>query len=156
MNLLAQLVPKEAVQAQLTSRSPELLDDPESEFFGLYDLLLEGIAEEVAAVCGDPPAEFLRGLAVQCVVIGTAADIESSLFPEQLNGDTSRAQQLRDKYVALLASLRQLGPIRQGSRRAGSVRLHNTFIYDGLEPPAPLQPPVPMPPGTYLQWNQVP
>ena len=154
MNLLATLVDKDAVRAQLTARSPELLDDPDGPTYGMFDRVVEGIAEEVAAITGDPPPDSVRGLAVQCVVIGSAADIEASLFPEQLLGDSSRAQYLRDKYVALLAQLRGLSPIRQGSSRARSVGLTNSFSRGGYYGPAPLQPPV-QPPGTYLEWDQV-
>lgn len=154
MSLLADLVSKDAVRAQLTARQPELLDDPEGEFYGLFDYSLEGIAAEVAAVTGDLPPEFCRALAVQAVVLGTAMSVESAMFPEQINGDSSRAEQLRDRYIAVLAQLKTLSPMRQRSARVGSAVLRNPWIHTSA-PPAPLQPPV-QPPGTYLQWDQVP
>lgn len=112
MSGLADLVNRDAVLAQLTARDPDILDES-NERANLFVYALDGIAAEVAAVVGGdglPPAGVTRDLAVQAVVLGTAMSVESSLFPEQINGDSSRAEQLRDRYVALLAQLRLLFP----------------------------------------------
>lgn len=106
MTVLERLVPIEFVQAEMAGRQPQLLEEG-GKHRTVYEHLLRQRAVEVTAICGDPPPKDVVDLAVTCVVLGTAMALESSLFPAQLNQDNARGQQLRDRYVAVLADLRR-------------------------------------------------
>lgn len=106
MTVLERLVPIEDVQAEMAGRQPQLLE-PGGKYRMVYENLLRRRAVEVAAICGDPPPKDVVDLAVTCVVLGTAMALESSIFPAQLNQDNARGDQLRDRYVAVLAELRR-------------------------------------------------
>jgi hypothetical protein len=93
------------VHALLLARAPLILETG-SEDAALFEGTVTGITTEVAAITGsDPAVGDYRNLAVWAITLGTAAQLEAALFPEQQVGDQARAVILQRRYEALLARL---------------------------------------------------
>lgn len=100
-----------AIQGLLLARAPGIFEDETDpavvdvellERFVRYYELLNGIATEVEGIVGlDPVDAQVRKYAVWTITVGTAAEIESSLY------DTTdgRESTLRTKYLALIKKL---------------------------------------------------
>lgn len=124
---LAEAVTPERVQALLTGRTPGLLEAPER--YGLFMSIVAGITTEVTNIVGPTPTGWVRDSALWAITLGSASLIEESLFPEQQNGDATRAQQLQTRYLGVLADLRRNAPTPDG--RGGSVRSVRLSAYGG-------------------------
>lgn len=108
-----------SVRALLGNRDPAILktDDPNHD---LFTETVAGVATEIVPLVGvDPPAGPVRDLAIWCLTLGVAASIETSLYPEQQLGEDARASELRIRYLATLAELRERGAVA-GSGPSGS------------------------------------
>ena len=106
---LAGTLDRQAVLVHLQSRTPEILR--RQDFSALYDAEVAGVATEIVAIAGDPPLDDLDSpLRLRALSLGVASSIESSLFPEQQLGDTGRSSELRQRFLAVLAILRDRYP----------------------------------------------
>ncbi|MCB9377092.1 MAG: hypothetical protein H6515_14650 [Microthrixaceae bacterium] len=102
---LAALVSARMIQGHLINRPAHVLD-PDGEDFPLVLDHVRGIAAEVTAIAGIPPeGSARRDLAVTAISVGVARNLEEALFPEQQLGDSTRAEQLERRYLALLKLL---------------------------------------------------
>lgn len=111
---LAASLSRDAVFVHLQARLPEI--GRRQDFEALYAAELDGVASEVVAIAGDPPQDDLDSpIRQRALALGVAASIESSLFPEQIVGETSRAEALQRRFVAVLALLRDRYPNGPGS-----------------------------------------
>lgn len=120
---LSEDVTPTGVEAHLVGRPVGILiDSPEN--LALFESLVGGITTEVVPLVGeDPDPGPKRSMAVWAITIGTAAMIESSLWPEQQGpGDLGRANVLTAKYEALLAQLRSSFAPTEGAALANGPR----------------------------------
>lgn len=109
MTRLAASLNRDAVLVHLQARVPDVLR--REDFGALYDAEIEGVASEVIAIAGDPDVDDVDSpLRRRALSLGVASSIESSLFPEQQLGDTTRADALQRRFVAVLALLRERYP----------------------------------------------
>lgn len=106
MTELAAEVTPQKVNALLLNRTPTILH-PEDADHALFQEIVAGVTSEVIPVTGEDPAEPIRSLAVWCISLGTASNLEAALFPEQQLGEDARAQQLLNRYLGVLADLRR-------------------------------------------------
>jgi len=106
---IAAAVSKDQVSALLLARAPQLLDS-ETEESTLFEETVRGIATEVIPLAGANPDPGPRhDLAVWCITLGTAAQLEAALFPEQQGpGDLGRAAFLERRYLRALAQLQAI------------------------------------------------
>lgn len=121
---LATEVSDQQVMALMIGRSPQILtSDLQRQQF--YEELLRGIAAEVGAITGDPPPDAVHDLAVWAVALGAAAQLDTSLYPDQIQSpeDGGRASVLQARYAAVLAQLRGL----VGESAAGVPAVHPAF-----------------------------
>ena len=123
---LAAAVDLRQVNALLLARATQILDPAHED----HDLALEtirGVATEVAPIVGQNPSPGpRRDLAVWAITVGSAAQLEASLFPEQQGpGDLGRAAFLGQRYRDLLAQLR--GTPEQTGDDQGPVRPRGRF-----------------------------
>ncbi|MEJ7846433.1 MAG: hypothetical protein WKF93_12390 [Acidimicrobiales bacterium] len=104
MSELAAEVRQEDVQVLLVNRKSRVLGS-ESGQQALFEQSVKGVASEVIAVVGAaPPVGALRDLAVRCITLGVAAELEAALFPEQQT-ENGRAVILERRYLRLLGQL---------------------------------------------------
>ncbi|RYZ31624.1 MAG: hypothetical protein EOP01_02985 [Propionibacteriaceae bacterium] len=123
---LAAALKRDAVLAHLLARTPELLQ--REDFEAVYAAEVEGIAAEVIDIAGDPElADAASPLRLRALSLGVASSIESSLFPEQQLGDSGRADQLRARFVAVLAQLRGRYPDGPASNPA-PTRYYSGYV----------------------------
>lgn len=111
---LAGTLDRNAVLVHLQARTPEILRRQDWE--ALFEAEADGVATEIAAVAGDPLVDDLDSpLRRRALALGVASSIESSLFPEQQLGEGGRASELRQRFLAVLAMLRDRYPNGPGS-----------------------------------------
>ena len=111
---LAGTLDRQAVLVHLQARTPEILR--RQDWHALYEAEADGVATEIVAIAGDPLLDDLDSpLRRRALALGVAASIESSLFPEQQLGDTGRSSELRQRFLAVLALLRDRYPNGPGS-----------------------------------------
>lgn len=107
------------VNGLLLARAPEILDAGNDEHTALFEAAVKGATSEVVPLVGSNPVEGpTLDLAVRCIAYAVAAEIESSLFPEQqAPGDSGRARYLNARYNELRMQLLKLpnNPPAEGS-----------------------------------------
>lgn len=134
---LASQVRDSQIKSLLTGRPPDLLERP--QYADLLKDIKRGVAAEIAQlikIAVDKPidAGITRDLATWAVALGVAANIESSLFPEQQLGDDSRSQQLQARYLGVRAQLVALADEGADGIGAGAA---NAPQAGGFTPPQP-------------------
>jgi hypothetical protein len=107
------------VRALLVNREPALLATADANH-DLFTETVAGIAAEVVPIVGvDPAPGPIRDLAVWAITLGTAASLETGLYPEQQLGEDARARELRVRYLGVLSQLR--------ARAGGGTNPRGTF-----------------------------
>lgn len=128
---LASHVTVEAVNGLLLARAPEILDAGDDAHTALFEAAVRGATSEVVPLVGTDPGEGpRRDLAVRCIAYGVAAEIESSLFPEQqAPGDSGRARYLIGRYNELRKQLIEMpvDPPPTENEGSGSVGPQGSF-----------------------------
>lgn len=95
------------VAVLLQERRPPTL---EVEQFAKFSSRVDGAAVEVVLLTGyTPPEGPIRALAVEAIACQTASEIEYAEYPEQQStGDVGRGWHLHQRYLELLARLREV------------------------------------------------
>lgn len=133
---LAAEVSRDQVQGLLLARA-EGITDVQTQESTLFEESARGIATEVVPLVGsEVVAGPRRDLAVWAITLGTAAQIEAALFPEQQGpGDQGRAAYLERRYRDALNQLRSLSDT---GRQTGAFSVRPGFEPDLLDPYDPL------------------
>lgn len=106
LSALALEVRLASIGALLLGRAPDVLDPANGDRFALLLESIAGVTAEVEAVTGpDPAPAARRALARRAIALGTAAELEAALFPEQQLGQDARAEILRSQYERVLGVL---------------------------------------------------
>lgn len=130
---LAAEVSRDQVQGLLLARA-EGITDVQTEQSTLFEESARGIATEVTPLVGsDVTPGPRRDLAVWAITLGTAAQIEAALFPEQQGpGDQGRAAYLERRYRDALNQLR--GMSGDTGRESGAFSTRPGFEDNNLAP----------------------
>lgn len=93
----------------LQQRQPEILESDDSDQVARFEARVSGAAVEVLVLTGlNPVPGPLRDLAVEAIACETASGIEYAEWPEQqAQGDQGRGYYLHQRYLELLARLRE-------------------------------------------------
>lgn len=102
-------VTREKVAGLLEQRQPDIITSDDPADIARFEARVTGAGVEVIFIVGaDRPASPLRTLAVEAIALQTASEIEYAEFPEQqAPGDEGRGYHLHQRYLELLAQLRQ-------------------------------------------------
>lgn len=97
------------VAGLLQQRQPEILENVPEELAKFEDRV-RGAAVEVVLLTGaDPPQGPIRNLAVEVIALETGSGIEYAEYPEQqVQGREGRGYYLHQRYLELLARLREI------------------------------------------------
>lgn len=107
--LLAE-VTQTRVAGLLQRRQPAILESDDTEQEARFQDRVRGAAVEVVLLTGPDPTEGpIRDLAVEVIALQAASSIEYAEYPEQqAPGDTGRGYHLHQRYLELLARLREI------------------------------------------------
>lgn len=107
--LLAE-VTQTRVAGLLQRRQPAILKSEDPEQVARFEDRVRGAAVEVVLLTGpDPAVGPIRDLAVEVIAQQTGSGIEYAEFPEQqAPGDSGRGYYLHQRYLELLARLREI------------------------------------------------
>jgi hypothetical protein len=107
--LLAE-VTQARVRGLLSKRDPAILDQDDADQLAPFEAQVRSAAVQVVLLTGDDPeAGPVRELAVTAIAYQTGSEIEYATYPEQqAPGDTGRGYFLHQRYLELLAQLREL------------------------------------------------
>lgn len=102
-------ITKDRVSGVLLERQPLVLEDEPDQVLP-FEALVKGAAVQVTLLTGvDPAPGPIRDMAIEAIVLETGSKIEYASHPEQQRpGDTGRGYHLHQRYLELLAELRQL------------------------------------------------
>lgn len=98
------------VAGLLEERPPRIVESNNPADVARFEARVTGAAAAVVLLVGsDPVAGPIRDMAVECITLQTASEIEYAEFPEQnAPGDTNRGYHLHQLYLEQLSALRKV------------------------------------------------